>query len=100
MNILKRADKIVNARDEERLRQYGDFVEGMKTTSILASIMLNKPITPRDAYMVMIALKFSREAHAHKEDNLLDACAYLGSLNEYLEEARRTGRPKKGKKRR
>ena len=34
----------------------------------------------------MIALKLSREAYMHKEDNLLDAVAYIGSMNDYLEE--------------
>ena len=34
----------------------------------------------------MIALKLSREAYAHKEDNLLDVVAYIGSMNDYLEE--------------
>ena len=37
-------------------------------------------------YRAMIALKLSREAYAHKEDNLLDAIAYMGSMNDYLEE--------------
>ena len=37
-------------------------------------------------YRAMIALKLSREAYSHKEDNLLDAVAYIGSMNEYLEE--------------
>ena len=29
----------------------------------------------------MVALKLSRESYNHKEDNLLDAVAYLGALN-------------------
>ena len=37
-------------------------------------------------YRAMIALKLSREAYAHKEDNLLDAVAYMSSMNDYLEE--------------
>jgi hypothetical protein len=32
----------------------------------------------------MIALKLSRESYCHKEDNLLDACAYMGSMNDFL----------------
>jgi hypothetical protein len=36
-------------------------------------------------YMCMIALKLSRESYCHKEDNLLDACAYIGSLNNTYE---------------
>jgi hypothetical protein len=29
----------------------------------------------------MIALKLSRQAYNHKEDNLLDAISYMASLN-------------------
>jgi hypothetical protein len=32
----------------------------------------------------MVALKLSRQSYTHKEDNLLDAVAYLGSLNNYI----------------
>ena len=31
----------------------------------------------------MIALKLSRQAYNHKEDNLLDCVAYMASLNDY-----------------
>ena len=37
-------------------------------------------------YRAMIAMKLAREAHAHKEDNLLDAAAYIGALNNYYED--------------
>jgi hypothetical protein len=36
-------------------------------------------------YKSMIALKLSRESYNHKEDNLLDAVAYLGALNNHEE---------------
>jgi hypothetical protein len=35
-------------------------------------------------YLAMIALKLSRQSHQHKEDNLLDAVAYMASMNDYL----------------
>jgi RNase H-fold protein (predicted Holliday junction resolvase) len=84
MNILKQADNIVNKRTEEKDRQYGDFIGCMTKTAQLASVMSDKEITTEDAYNVLIALKLARQSHAHKEDNLLDAVAYLGSLNNYL----------------
>jgi len=31
----------------------------------------------------MIALKFSRESYNHKQDNLLDAVAYIQGLENY-----------------
>ncbi len=33
----------------------------------------------------MVALKLSRHSYSYKEDNLLDAAAYIGSLNNYIE---------------
>ena len=86
MNILKKADQIVNERSEEKERMYGDFHECMQKTADMASLMSNKEISIVDAYNVLIALKFARQSNAHKEDNLLDALAYIGSLNNLLED--------------
>ena len=83
MNILKKANEIVNERAEEKFREYGDFIKCMSKTARIASEMSSKEITTEDAYNVLIALKLSRQANAHKEDNLLDAVAYIGSLNNY-----------------
>lgn len=87
-NILKHADDIVNRRSEEKDRQYGPFKECMTRAFNVYNL-----ISPRDQqlsspeaiYRVLIALKLAREAHAHKEDNLLDAVAYMGALNNYIE---------------
>jgi DNA-binding protein H-NS len=84
MNILKKANQIVNERSEEKERKYGDFIGCMSKTARIASEMSNKKITTQDAYNVLIALKLARQSHSHKEDNLLDAVAYIGSLNEHL----------------
>jgi hypothetical protein len=81
MNILEIANEIVNTRSEEKERMYGPFEEGMEKASKIASIMCNKQITTIDMYNCMIALKLSRESYKHKQDNLLDAVAYIGSLN-------------------
>ena len=85
MNILKEANKIVNKRSEEKTRMYGNFHKCMKKTAKIASLMSNKPISTVEVYNVLIALKLSRQSNAHKEDNLLDAVAYMGSLNNLLE---------------
>jgi DNA-binding protein H-NS len=81
MNILEKANEIINIRSEEKERMYGPFEEGMQKAAKIASVMCDKEITAIDMYNCMIALKLSRESYNHKEDNLLDAVAYLGSLN-------------------
>jgi len=86
MNILETANDIINNRSEEKARTYGPMSKGMEKASVLASTLCNKDIKPRDMYLCMVALKLSRESFHHKEDNLLDAVAYLGALNNYENE--------------
>lgn len=85
MNILEQANKIVNERSEEKDRSYGNFNDSMEKAAILSSIMTGKNIETKDLFLIMTAVKLSRESHSHKEDNLLDAVAYLGALNNYME---------------
>ena len=92
MNILERADKIVNHRSEEKERTYGPFSESMKRATDIynASSPDNEKISVEGMYRAMIALKLSREAYSHREDNLLDAAAYIGAMNNYIEWTIRT----------
>ena len=87
-NILFIADQIVNHRAEEKERQYGPFSESIERTAEFYNLMKPKDepnITPEGIFRVLIALKLSREAYGHKEDNLLDGVAYIGALNNYIE---------------
>lgn len=86
MNILKRANEIINERSEEKERQYGPISEGMERTARIASDMLGYKVTAEATYAVMIALKLARNATAYKQDNFLDACAYLGAWDNYEQE--------------
>lgn len=86
MNILEKANEIVNLRKEEKERMYGPFEEGMQRASKILSGMTGQDIDVTFMYKALIALKLSRESYNHKEDNLLDAVAYLASLNNYYNE--------------
>lgn len=86
MNILKEANSIVNERSEEKERMYGPFSEGMERAAKIMSGMTGKECTADDMYAAMVALKLSRHSYNYKEDNLLDAVAYLGALNNYCQE--------------
>jgi hypothetical protein len=83
MNILQEANKIIYKRSEEKARQYGPMQEGMQEAAKIASLLSRKELTAVDMYNCMIALKLSRQAYNHKEDNLLDCVAYMASLNDY-----------------
>lgn len=84
MNILKEANQIINERSEEKERQYGPMMEGMERAAQILSLMIGEPVKTETMYKAMIALKLSRECYNHKEDNLLDAVAYLGALNNHI----------------
>lgn len=86
MNILDKANEIINERAEEKRRQYGPFDKSMEKAAIVASELCNKDITTEDFYKCMIALKISRMAYNLKEDTLLDAVAYIAALNNYNNE--------------
>ena len=85
MNILEKANEIINLRSEEKDRQYGPFIECNARAARIATELCGKEITTKDIYNFQIALKLAREAYAHKEDNLLDAVAYMGALNNFYE---------------
>lgn len=88
MNILEKADQIVNHRSEEKERMYGPFSQSMARAALIynASSPEDEQISVQGMYRALIALKLSREAFAHREDNLLDAAAYIGALNNYINE--------------
>lgn len=83
-NILKEAHKIVYERTEEKSRQYGPFEEGMQRAAQILNGMTGLNIDATVMYKALIALKLSRESYNHKEDNLLDAVAYMSSMNDFL----------------
>lgn len=86
MNILEKADQIVNHRSEEKERMYGPFNQSMERAAVIYNAISpdDEQITPQGMYRAMVALKLSREAYHHREDNLLDTVAYLGALNNYI----------------
>ena len=85
-NILEMANQIINNRSEEKERQYGPFSEGMERAAMIASGMSGRDWTANDMFIAMIALKFSRQSYNFKEDNLLDAAAYIERLQNYINE--------------
>ena len=85
-SVLTQADKIINERSEEKERMYGPFSEGMRRAAMIATGMTGKEFTGSDIYACMVALKLSRHSYAYKRDNILDACAYLGVLENYVDE--------------
>ena len=85
-NILEQANKIINERSEEKERQYGPMGEGFDRAAMIASGMSGRQWDAHDIFIAMVALKFSRQSYNFKEDNLLDAVAYIGAWQNYINE--------------
>lgn len=83
--ILTKAQDIVYNRTEEQSRNYGDIQESMERASRIATHVLGQDISTEIIYWSIVAIKLSREGYKHKEDNLLDAVAYMSALNDHLE---------------
>lgn len=80
-NILLRADQIVNNRAEEKLRQYGPFGKAMRAIATSFNALTGHELEPKHINLIYMLAKLQREAHCHKEDNLLDLVAYAAQLN-------------------
>ena len=87
-NILKQANKIINERSEEKERQYGPMGEGFERAAMIATGMSGREWTAHDMFIAMVALKFSRQSYNFKEDNLLDAVAYIGAWQNYIDDTK------------
>lgn len=87
MNILYEANQIINCRSEEKDRMYGPMEEGMEIAAQIFNLITpeGQSITPEGMYWALVALKLSRQHYNHKTDNLLDAVAYIGALNNYID---------------
>jgi hypothetical protein len=87
-NILEQANDIINNRSEEKDRMYGPIGEGMEIAANIYNAVTPEDyhITPEGMFWALVALKLSRQHFNHKEDNLLDAIAYMGALNNYIED--------------
>lgn len=85
MNILRKADEIVNSRSEEKQREYGPFDQSMEKMRDIFNSMTGHNLSTEDMYYAMIALKLSRLQYQYKEDSMLDCVAYFGALNNYIQ---------------
>jgi hypothetical protein len=88
-NILEEANEIVNKRSEEKERMYGPFSEGMERAAMIMRGMTGRDFKAEDVYLVLVALKLSRHSYNYRKDNLLDAVAYLGALDNYINEKKK-----------
>jgi len=82
-NLLQQVFQIVYERSEEKTRQYGPFAEGMERAAQIFNGMSGLNLEAKHVYLMLIALKFSRDSYNFKFDNLLDAMAYMTQMYEH-----------------
>ncbi len=78
--LIDKAKDILTKDDEHR--KYGDIYESTERTAKVASVLFGKEVPTELVTIIYIAGKLCREGYNHKEDNLVDAIAYLEILNE------------------
>ena len=84
-SILLSAHQIIDQRSEEGHRQYGSVDTNCDDAATIASTMQGKDFTTSDVLAVLVGLKLARHRHSYKQDNLLDAVAYLGALDNLIQ---------------
>jgi hypothetical protein len=67
----------------ERRDAYGAVEESFtRVAQVWSGILGNRTVTAREVCLMMTGLKLCREANAARQDNIDDACGYLGLLAE------------------
>ncbi len=56
-DILLKAWDIINVRDTEKAKEYGDFREAMQRAADMASITSGKEVTLKDMFIAMMHIK-------------------------------------------
>jgi hypothetical protein len=82
--LIDKAKDILMKDDEHR--KYGDLIESTERTAQVASVLFGSEVPPELVTIVYIAGKICREGYSHKEDNIVDAIAYLEMLNKIKEQ--------------
>lgn len=73
----------------DRQKNYGDAKKNFQETSELCAKMFGLEISPTAIVKVMIAVKWARQMHRQKQDNLIDAVNYTAILAHMTEEESR-----------
>lgn len=85
-NILEEAHRLTSVdRPQAYSHPYDNFKETGDLMTALGFSFKGGPVTPEAVGMMMILVKLSREAYAHKRDNLTDLAGYARCLEKVQE---------------
>lgn len=88
MDSIPKFLESVQTTIDQRGHDYGTPKENLKRISTLWSMQLEFDITEYDVAIMMVMLKLARDVNEPKDDNLLDAAAYLALADSVKETAR------------
>ena len=74
MDIVSEAKKLISG---DRRKAYGPVEESFQRVANMWTAIAGQPISREQVALMMVAFKLSREANSHKDDNIIDAVAYL-----------------------
>ena len=72
---------------DQRGQEYGTPADNLKRISTLWSMHIGFELSEYDVAIMMVMLKLARNANDHKDDNLLDAAAYLALADSVKDKA-------------
>jgi len=87
MDSIPKFLNLVQTTIDQRGQAYGTPAENLKRISTLWSMHLEFEINEYDVAIMMVMLKLARNANDHKDDNLLDAAAYLALADSVKDKA-------------
>ena len=80
--VLAEAERVING---ERQDAYGNPEDSFTDIADLWGWYLGLSLTPSAVAVMMALLKFAREKHQHKRDNIVDACGYLALYSDIVD---------------
>jgi hypothetical protein len=90
MTVLQEAQRLVyGARQKQYSHPALDYAKTAKmwTGLLMPKLLPGVEITPKEAVLMMTAMKLSREVFKHHRDNLVDAAGYIACA-ERIEDAK------------
>lgn len=85
-SILAEADRLTNG---DRNAAYGHPLDDYTKTTSAFNALTGRDLTPEEGVLFMICVKLSREMHAPKRDNRVDAAGYINCLQKIVDERAR-----------
>jgi hypothetical protein len=81
MSVASRtAAQAVHLVEGDRHDDYGHPLDDFSRTALIWTAILGHHVTPEQVALCMVGVKIAREVHAPKDDNVVDACGYLITL--------------------